>query len=155
MFVTWILSMCIANTSTTALMIPIVISVLDQLHESENKASGYENTAFDAKESDQEKESIKDEKIPDETIVDSEEEETTIGNVEIEVESTQSEEDEEPGAFRRTALDIGLLLCVPFAASIGGTGTFTGTDLNLYLAGFYQDYYRNYTYGPGDGYQVR
>ena len=27
MFVTWFLSMCIANTSTTALMIPIVLSV--------------------------------------------------------------------------------------------------------------------------------
>ena len=40
MFVTWVLSMCIANTSTTALMIPIVISVLDQLHESENKEIG-------------------------------------------------------------------------------------------------------------------
>ena len=35
MFVTWILSMCISNTSTTAMMIPIVLSVLDQLHESD------------------------------------------------------------------------------------------------------------------------
>ncbi|CAG5098267.1 Oidioi.mRNA.OKI2018_I69.XSR.g15512.t1.cds [Oikopleura dioica] len=44
-----------------------------------------------------------------------------------------------------TALDIGLLICVPFAASIGGTGTFTGTDLNLYLSGYYNDFYAEYT----------
>jgi len=37
MFVTWFLSMCIANTSTTALMIPIVLSVLDQLKGAEKK----------------------------------------------------------------------------------------------------------------------
>jgi len=48
-----------------------------------------------------------------------------------------------------TSLDIGLLLCVPFAASIGGIGTFTGTDLNLYLSGYYNDFYAEYT---GDEY---
>lgn len=31
--VTWFLSMCIANTSTAALMIPIALSVLEELHE--------------------------------------------------------------------------------------------------------------------------
>ena len=35
MLVTWLLSMCITNTSTTALMIPIVISVLEQLKETQ------------------------------------------------------------------------------------------------------------------------
>jgi len=54
--------------------------------------------------------------------------------------------------FPRTSLDIGLLLCVPFAASIGGTGTFTGTDLNLYLAGFYRDYFKDYI-EDGSGFQ--
>ena len=49
--------------------------------------------------------------------------------------------------FRLTArnrLDVGLLLCIPFACSIGGTGTLTGTDLNLYLAGFHSDSYKEY-----------
>lgn len=53
-----------------------------------------------------------------------------------------------------TSLDIGLLLCIPFAASIGGTGTFTGTDLNLYLSGYYNDFYEEYTVDayPNNGY---
>lgn len=45
----------------------------------------------------------------------------------------------------RSPIDVGLLLCIPFACSIGGTGTLTGTDLNLYLQGFHQDQYRTYT----------
>ena len=47
----------------------------------------------------------------------------------------------------RNAIDVGLLLCVPFACSIGGTGTLTGTDLNLYLQGFHQDNFRTYKNG--------
>ena len=47
----------------------------------------------------------------------------------------------------RSPIDVGLLLCVPFACSIGGTGTLTGTDLNLYLQGFHQDQYREYNNG--------
>ena len=39
---------------------------------------------------------------------------------------------------------MGLLLCIPFACSIGGVGTLTGTDLNLYLAGFHADMYKTY-----------
>ena len=47
----------------------------------------------------------------------------------------------------RNRLDVGLLLCIPFACSIGGTGTLTGTDLNLYLAGFHSDSYKEYKIG--------
>ena len=50
-------------------------------------------------------------------------------------------------SMARSAIDVGLLLCVPFACSIGGTGTLTGTDLNLYLQGFHQDNFRTYTNG--------
>lgn len=52
---------------------------------------------------------------------------------------------------RGSKLDVGLLLCIPFACSIGGVGTLTGTDLNLYLAGFHADMYKTYKEVTPDG----
>ena len=54
-------------------------------------------------------------------------------------------------ATRGSKLDVGLLLCIPFACSIGGVGTLTGTDLNLYLAGFHADMYKTYKEVTPDG----
>lgn len=163
--VTWFLSMCIANTSTAALMIPIALSVLEELHEGEKKArkSVPDDDSFIA---------INDqvELAPDEIkqpISNSRQEQETSFEMDaleekIEYErqrkmtglSTKSQKSQS-----RSPIDVGLLLCVPFACSIGGTGTLTGTDLNLYLQGFHQDQYREYsngndswTNGPDDGF---
>ena len=143
-----------------ALMIPIVLSVLDQLHESgigENSKDdsisiAIENDAFD--ESLEKTQDIEKPEKPENIETTTETEFTDLTNQAEENENRETEnstENDDNSSFkaesepeiRRSALDIGLLLSVPFAASIGGTGTFTGTDLNLYLAGFYKDYYSN------------
>lgn len=164
MFITWILSMCIANTSTTALMVPIVISVLDQLHESERQQLEDElQTAYMSEENMEKMEPKAISKSPSKTSLNSTANhptddavaETDLKNDDVEEQQsikTPENVDNDEEDFSRSALDIGLLLSVPFAASIGGTGTFTGTDLNLYLAGFYKDYYKEYA-SPGSGYQ--
>ena len=160
MFVTWILSMCISNTSTTAMMIPIVISVLDQLHEGERKAV-LEKQELKLKndkcvEVDEIVESSK--KIDSNTDDTKEQVLTNISSSnlpdpELPDHDLHDQDLADPKEeFFRTPLDIGLLLCIPYAASIGGTGTFTGTGLNPYLAGFYKDYYGQYAI-PGSGYE--
>ncbi|CAG5104141.1 Oidioi.mRNA.OKI2018_I69.chr1.g1112.t1.cds [Oikopleura dioica] len=130
MLVTWLLSMCITNTSTTALMIPIVISVLEQLKETQ-KGEISEEADKEAGDSHEDKE----EKI--------------TGFDKISLDSTCSETlpSEKP-----TRLEIYLLLCVPFSANIGGLATLTGTDLNVYLAGYYREFYEEYADVDGNDY---
>uniref|UniRef100_A0A3Q3FL37 Solute carrier family 13 member 5-like n=1 Tax=Labrus bergylta TaxID=56723 RepID=A0A3Q3FL37_9LABR len=82
MGVTAFLSMWISNTATTAMMVPIVQAVLDQLN----------------------------------------------GKVEPEPSSTGQRDE-------RKTMSKGLLLCVCYAASIGGIATLTGTGPNLVLIG--------------------
>ena len=150
-------------------MIPIVLSVLDQLHESgigENSKEdsisiAIENDALD--ESFEKTQDIEKPEKPENIETTTETEFTESDNQAKEHENPVTEnptDNDDNSSFksepepeiRRTALDIGLLLSVPFAASIGGTGTFTGTDLNLYLAGFYKDYYSNTS---GENFQGR
>jgi len=122
MLVTWLLSMCITNTSTTALMIPIVISVLEQLKEKEKNDKKDDFCSEDIKEN-------------------------KIKTDQKSIKSENSEIEDKP-----TRLEIYLLLCVPFSANIGGLGTLTGTDLNVYLAGYYREFYEEYSNIDGNDY---
>ncbi|XP_068765926.1 Na(+)/citrate cotransporter isoform X1 [Struthio camelus] len=120
MGVTAFLSMWISNTATTAMMVPIVQAVLDQMDSTEQdlpkmeQTSGQTNAVIELEEKD----------ASDPTSV------QVISNGQVPDDPISSEEKE-----TRKRICKGMTLCVCYAASIGGTATLTGTGPNLVLKG--------------------
>ncbi|KAM3601115.1 uncharacterized protein V6R79_007814 [Siganus canaliculatus] len=173
MGVTAFLSMWISNTATTAMMVPIVQAILDQLNgqadpespsksqtrsvlihqENEEKSSpekglnggslAQDNTQDNAQDNASSEQKMLPEMTTQDVVKPRPQEKAPSGsqdsgpavvsveNVCFQMELEElSEEDEE-----RKQMSKGLLLCVCYAASIGGIATLTGTGPNLVLVG--------------------
>ncbi|XP_016146255.1 solute carrier family 13 member 5-like [Sinocyclocheilus grahami] len=115
MGVTAFLSMWISNTATTAMMVPIVQAVLEQLN---NRAEQEQASTPEIDEKNTEKQ-------PDMQVA------LNGHSFSMEFDMEENSRDAE----EKLKMCKGLTLCVCYAASIGGTATLTGTGPNLVLMG--------------------
>ncbi|KAF7697309.1 solute carrier family 13 member 5a [Silurus meridionalis] len=115
MGVTAFLSMWISNTATTAMMVPIVQAVLKQLMNTAGEEEAGDPAECEGKLPDK----------PAEVLV-------PVKSFGISPENTAEAHSETKEMLR---MSKGMMLCVCYAASIGGTATLTGTGPNLVLTG--------------------
>ncbi|XP_041060636.1 solute carrier family 13 member 3-like [Carcharodon carcharias] len=139
MITTAFLSMWLSNTATTAMMMPIANAVLQSLfgtmevtEKSINLKGGIDG--FDPKDN-----TSKD-SLPNEvSCFISDDSGSHPQKLETDVNFTLAQQKKEKESQKR--LWKGFLICIPYAASIGGTATLTGTSPNMLLLGHLKNHF--------------
>ncbi|XP_046558645.1 solute carrier family 13 member 5-like [Haliotis rubra] len=143
---TWFLSMWISNTATTAMMIPIVSAVIDELRQiNQRSRDGQVGNGIEMEQGmtnggylgDQVGTSFNDEAgaetIPEETCC--RKANTTQMNVPKNPPMPFDPTDRSHDSPEFTRLCKGFCLCVAYAANVGGTGSLSGSGPNLVMQG--------------------
>ncbi|XP_043566671.1 solute carrier family 13 member 3-like isoform X2 [Chiloscyllium plagiosum] len=135
MITTCFLSMWLSNTATTAMMMPIANAVLQSLFGSMEVTprSGKIKGGLDTKDN------TSKESLPNETSCFISDDSSHPQKLETDVSFTPVQQRKEKESQKR--LWKGFLVCIPYAASIGGTATLTGTAPNLLLLGQLKTYF--------------
>ncbi|PVD33366.1 hypothetical protein C0Q70_04620 [Pomacea canaliculata] len=126
MLPTWFMSMWVSNTSSTALMIPVVTAVLDQLKDTRFQSTPPSAGVCLIPRHDDAVHLPKD----------------GTGNAPTPMSLVAS-----PARYKRICK--GMSLCIAYAANIGGTGSLSGTSPNLIMQGQAQGLFQEYGLDSG------
>ncbi|XP_025091731.1 solute carrier family 13 member 2-like isoform X2 [Pomacea canaliculata] len=140
MLVTWFLSMWMSNTATTAMMLPIVQAVLEQIQDTQD---------IDASEDDHSHDVEVVSELEKKAEEDDDNERDTSGQKKKKKKAKAGQKKERKGKAKpkqlsMTELGKALSLAIAYSANVGGIGSLTGTGPNLVLLGQSQIIFEQY-----------